>query len=71
MGRTHSILADQSEAETHGAISRIIGGTYTKSVQPIKNAVFIDDNFSPLVGAVKCVGVECEALGGTLAQKVS
>ena len=31
----------------------ILGGTHTKSVQPIKNAVFIDDNYSPLVGAVK------------------
>ena len=51
--RRHIILADQSEAETHAAISRIVGGTYTKSVPPIKNAVFVDDNFSPLVDAIK------------------
>ena len=32
VGHTHSILANQSEAETHEAISRIVGGTYTQSV---------------------------------------
>ena len=32
VGHTHRILADESAAETHGAISRIVGGTYTQSV---------------------------------------
>ena len=32
VGHTHSILANQSVAEAHEVISRIVGGTYTQSV---------------------------------------
>ena len=52
VGHTHSFFPDQLEAEAPRC-NLTCSGTYIQTVQPIKNAVFIDDNNLPVVGSIK------------------